>query len=228
MKDLRYLFNRAIRHRLLTHNPALGVKVKRPPPRRVVWREEDVLEIIERAWTDGYLGLSVAVAVLYDTSLSPVDVWKLTQKDIHEDITFVERAKTGRGQYGVFSEETLARIDRYLREVPFGVMPTTPLIRTRRGRVYSTNRLGRDFRHIADMVGLPKYVQMRDLRRTAHTERLQGGANEQEAKAAIGNSFDKNAALYDTYSVLDAEMARSAERKRREHKNRSKVGKTLA
>ena len=71
-------------------------------------------------------------------------------------------------------------------------------------------------------------VQMRDLRRTANTERLQGGANDQEARAGLGNSVDRDAGLYDTYSVLSLEMAREGERKRREHKTGPKVGKTLA
>ena len=44
---------------------------------------------------------------------------------------------------------------------------------------------------------------------------------------AMGNSIDRDATLYDTYSVLNVEMAREAERKRREHKTSPKVGKTL-
>ena len=79
-----------------------------------------------------------------------------------------------------------------------------------------------------DVMGLPKNLQMRDLRRTAHTERLEGGANDQQARAAMGNSVDRNPNLYDTYSVLSLDMAREAERKRREHKSRSKVGNPLA
>ena len=108
------------------------------------------------------------------------------------------------------------------------MLPTTPLVRTRRGRLYSKDLLAQDFRRIANLVGLPKSVQIRDLRRTAPTERLEGGANDQEARSALGNSIDRNAALYDTYSVLSLDMAREAERKRREHKTGPKVGKTLA
>ena len=112
------------------------------------------------------------------------------------------------------------------------VLDGTPLgkisLRTRRGRLYSKDQLARNFRRIANLVGLPKSVQMRDLRRTAHIERLEGGANDQEARSAIGNSIDRNAALYDTYSVLSLDMAREAERKRREQKSGPKVGKSLA
>ena len=228
MKDLRYLFNRAMRQQLTLYNPALAVKVKQPPPRRVLWRAENVPATIEKAWDQGYRGLAVGVAILYDTSLSPVDVRKVSPADIREDHTFVERSKTGRGQYAIYSPETLELIRRYLREAPFDILPTTPIVRTRRGRIYSKDQFARDFRRIANLVGLPKNVQMRDLRRTAHTERLEGGANDQEAKAAIGNSIDRNSALYDTYSVLSLDMAKAAERKRREHKTSPKVGKTLA
>ena len=102
-------------------------------------------------------------------------------------------------------------------------MPSTPLVRTRRGRPYSKDQLARDLRRIANMVGLPKDVQLRDLRRTAHTERLEGGAHPQEARAAIGNSVDRNRTLDDTYSILSLDMARAAERKRREHNSGPKV-----
>ena len=228
MKDLRYLFNRAIRQQLTPHNPALAVRVKQPPPRRQMWRADDVPTVIERAWTEGYYGVSVGVSILYDTSVSPVDLRKLTANDIHDDHTFLERSKSGRGQYAIYSPETLGLIAQYLREVPFDILPTTPLIRTRRGRPYSQFMLAKDFRRIANLVGLPKNVQLRDLRRTAHTERLEGGANDQEARSAIGNSINRNTALYDTYSVLSLDMAREAERKRREHKSGPNVGKSMA
>ncbi len=223
MKDLRYLFNRAKRQRLVTHNPALDVRVRQPPPRRVVWRADDVSQVIEEAWSEGYEGLAVGISILYDTSMSPVDLRKLTPNDIRDDHTFLERAKSGRGQYAVYSAETLTLIERYQRESKFKVLPTTQLVRTRRGRPYSKDQLARDFRRIADKVGLPKNVQMRDLRRTAHTERLEGGAHPQEARAAIGNSVDRNKTLDDTYSVYSLDMARAAERKRREHKTGPKV-----
>jgi site-specific recombinase XerD len=223
IKDLRYLFNRAIRQRLIVHNPALAIKVKQPTPRRTMWRADDVLEVIKVAWDEGYRGLAVGISILYDTSMSPVDLRKLSYNDIRGDHTFLERAKSGRGQYAVYSPETIELIASYQQEASFQVLPTTPLVRTRRGRPYSKDRLARDFRIIADKVGLPKNLQMRDLRRTAHTERLEGGAHPQEARAAIGNSVDRNKTLDDTYSVYSLDMAREAERKRREHKTGPKV-----
>ena len=49
VKDLRYLFNRAIRQRLVTFNPALAFKVRQPPPRHQTWTETQVMDAIEIA-----------------------------------------------------------------------------------------------------------------------------------------------------------------------------------
>ena len=113
MKGLRYQFNRAIRQQLVAHNPALAVKVLQPSPRRTIWHANFVPKVIERAWIEGYRGLSVCIAILYDTSMNPVDLRKLTPGDILADYTFLERAKSGRGQYAVYSPETLELIERY-------------------------------------------------------------------------------------------------------------------
>jgi hypothetical protein len=59
-------------------DPSLGIRRKTPTPRNAIWFEGEAVRLVKRAWRMGYKGLAAALAVAWDTSLSPVDVRTLT------------------------------------------------------------------------------------------------------------------------------------------------------
>src|SRR5208282_1300272 len=62
-------------------DPSLGVRNLEPKPRQALWEHGEVVRLAKAAWRSGYRGLSAAIAVLWDTSLSPVDVRSLRPQD---------------------------------------------------------------------------------------------------------------------------------------------------
>ena len=69
-------------------DPSLGVRNLEPEPRQAVWTYREAVLLVKGAWRAQYRGLAAVISVAWDTSLSPVDVRKLTP---------AQRARDGRG-----------------------------------------------------------------------------------------------------------------------------------
>jgi integrase len=216
MKDLRYLFNRALRLDLVTRNPALAIRVKQPKARQVVWKAEQVKHAIQKAWDDGFTGAAVALAIAYDTSLRPGDIRALTYEQVQDDRITLTQSKTGSVQHCPLYPETKALIDRYKASLGVSMLPGAALVRTRRGRPYKKDRLARDVRIILRAAGVPDAIQLRDLRRTASKERAEAGATEAELASSTGHSIEHGSRILDTYNPRSFEQAKSAQDKRRQ------------
>ncbi len=228
IKDLRYLFNRAIKQRTLIHNPAHGFTVKQPPPRRITWTEDQVVRVIDLAWKEGFRGISVAVAIMYDTSLRPGDVRALTVGQIADDRVTLTVKKTDTEAMLPLWEETVDRIRRYISDWGVTPMPSAVLIRTRFGRIYSENHFLEEARKLMRKAGIPDGYQLRDLRRTAMTERADAGGTVAEMASSGQHSIRHGYKTADTYIVPSFNRAKAAQDKRRKHKARSKVGNVVA
>jgi integrase len=216
MKDLRYLLNRAMRLELVTRNAALAIRVEQPKARQVVWKPEQVQHAIDKAWGAGFQGAAVALAIAYDTSLRPGDIRTLTSEQVREDRITLTQAKTGRVQHCPLYPETKALIGRYTASLGVSGLPGAYVVRTRRGRPYTKDRLARDIRIILRAAGIPDAVQLRDLRRTASKERAEAGATEAELASSTGHSIKRGSEILETYNPRSFEQAQSAQDKRRQ------------
>jgi hypothetical protein len=58
-----------------------------PDPRQEVWSHKEVLKLTQRAWREGYFGLCAAIAVGWDTMLSPIDIRELRVGQLVTDDT---------------------------------------------------------------------------------------------------------------------------------------------
>ncbi len=54
-------------------DPSLVFANTAPPPRQDVWRHGEVMRLVQRAWRENKRGLAAAIAVAWDTMLSPID-----------------------------------------------------------------------------------------------------------------------------------------------------------
>ena len=223
MKWLRYLLNRAIRLGQLDRNPAMAVRVTRPPPRDTVWKPNQVEQAIAAAHREGQHAIGLALAVAYDTGLRPVDIRNLTHAQIEPDRLALIQAKTGKVTHLPLLRETRQAIDDYVAAMALAPLPNAVLLRTRRGRPYTKDYLAKGIRRVLRAAGVPDAVRLSDLRRTASKERAEAGATEAEIAAAGGWSIERGSQILDVYNPRTLELARNAQDKRRRNKSGRKV-----
>jgi integrase len=114
-------------------DPSLAFANNTPDPRQAIWRHHEVLRLVRWFWRNGYRGLAAAVAVAWDSGLSPIDVRKLTlgQLDVEHALFRLGRAKTGRAAAATLSPWSTALLIAYVKGLGVELHPDTPIFRTR-------------------------------------------------------------------------------------------------
>lgn len=201
-------------------DPSLGVRNTEPERRQAVWTHEDARLLVRGAWTSGYRGLAAIIAVAWDSSLSPVDVRKLTlaqrSRDGRGDIFEVARAKTGRAAVATLSRSARRVLDAYLVSLGATLTPDAPIFRNRSGRPYSKDTLGDDFRAVRAIVfGEEESRTLADFRRSGAIEALRGGASLDLVGQKLANDVGSNPSLGRTYAPVDLEAVRAVDKARK-------------
>lgn len=94
------------------------------------------MRLIKQAWRMGYKGLAAALAVAWDTMLSPrrrcasLTLSQLTP-DPKGPLFNLARAKTGRAAIGTVSRRTERLLAAYIAGLPFTLHPDMPIFHTR-------------------------------------------------------------------------------------------------
>jgi hypothetical protein len=191
----------------LVGNPA-------PPPRSASFLHDEIERLVETATAIGMFGLAAAIAIAWDTMLSPIDVRSLTLAKMEADNIFkLARAKTGRAALGTLTDWSKVILERNLATFGGDVSDSTTLFRTagsepgpRGGRrwapqPYTKDRMEKDFAKVRAMVfGDDDRRQMADIRRSGYREGRTGGASPSAASSKMGNTIAENAMLERTYS----------------------------
>lgn len=201
-------------------DPSLGVRNTEPERRQAVWTYEDARLLVRGAWAEGYHGLAAIIAVAWDSSLSPVDVRKLTlaqrAKDGRGDVFAVARAKTGRAAAATLSRAARRVLDAYLASLGAALTPDAPIFRNRSGRPYSKDTLGDDFRAVRSIVfGEGERRTLADFRRSGAVEAIRGGASLDLVGQKLANDVGSNPSLGRTYVPVDLEAVRAVDKARR-------------
>jgi hypothetical protein len=218
-------------------DPSLAFSNTAPDPRQDVWQHREVVRLVQRAWRMGYQGLAAAMAVGWDTMLSPVDIRSLTAGQRATDgkgaVFFLDRAKTGRAAAGTLSPWSEAILGAYLKSLGADLHDAAPIFRTagsvpgpkggRRWlpRPYSTSKMDRDFRVVRTAVfGKDENRQIADMRRSGAVEADAGGASGPDLSNKMANTIGASNRLRKTYtpvnvvSVRRVDEAREAGRKK--------------
>lgn len=185
-------------------DPSLGVRNSAPAGRSATWSEGEAVRLVKAAWRLGYRGLAAAIAVMWDTQLSPGDVRALTAAQVARDtrgrVLFTQRAKTGVAVCGILSRRSQRLVDAYLDGFGAELLADAPIFRTRTGAPYTKNVLAKDFKHLRGAVfGETEARQMLDFRRSGAVEAIVGGAEAEHLAHAMGNTLSASNALYETY-----------------------------
>lgn len=197
-------------------DPSLGVRNSAAKGRSDTWSEGEAVLLVKDAWRAKYRGLAVAIAILWDSQLSPVDVRRLTVGQISRHgagAIITDRKKTGVPAGGVLSARTLALLQAYLSGLGYELLDNAPLLRTKgleettarggRPRVgvpFSKNSLAEEFREVrAIRFGPNEKRQLLDLRRSGAVEAIAGGATAEQLSHGMGNTLGASNALFETY-----------------------------
>lgn len=189
-------------------DPSLAIRRKTPAPRNAIWSEGEAVRLVKRAWRLGYKGLAAALAVAWDTSLSPVDVRTLTKAQLKGDAEGPffsrDRTKTGESAIGTLGKRTQRLLDAYMATLPPNLLPSAPIFYTRGGQAgpkggrprppapYTKDTLGDDFRvvRVAEF-GPKEHRKIMDFRRSGAVEALAGEVDPAVLAAKMANSIDQ-------------------------------------
>jgi hypothetical protein len=212
------------------NDPSLGIRRRTPVPRNAIWFEGEAVRLVKRAWRSNYHGLAAALAVAWDTMLSPVDVRSLTRAQLSGDadgpLFRLARAKTGKAAIGTLSKRTERLLKAYLATLPADLHPSAPIFRTpkfepgpnggkpRAGVPYRADVLGRHFRIVRELEFPNDRRQLLDFRRSGAVEAKAGQVDPAALADKMANSIDSNKALQSTYLPADARVVRLADEAR--------------
>lgn len=222
-------------------DPSFGIRRKTPKPRDATWSEGETVRLIKRAWRIGYRGLAAALAVAWDTMLSPVDVRTLTRAqlshDAHGPLFSLARAKTGKPAIGTLSKRAARLLAAYMETLPKGLHPSAPIFYTRghdpgpsggkpRAPVpYTKDALGDDFRTVREAEFPGDKRQLIDFRRSGAVEATAGEVDPAALAGKMANTIDSNSALQATYQPHNATLVRLADEARKRGRGRLRGSK---
>ena len=206
-------------------DPSLVFANTAPPPRQDVWTHREVAKLVQGGWRQNKRGLAAAIAVAWDTMLSPIDVRKLTAGQRASDRTgatfFLDRAKTGRAAAGTLTRYSQAILETYIATLGCDLLDNTALFRTagsepgpKGGRrwapqPYSKDLLEKHFAEIRALVfGADERRQLADLRRSGHVEGDAGGATPADASSKMANTISASNRLRKTYNPVNVVSVR--------------------
>ena len=212
VKVMRKVFNVALRHDRVRSNPFSNMKIPGLPTRKVMWEPGQVFKLIETADTMGYHSLGTIILLTYDLCARPGDMRQLTWANYHEgNFSYTqEKTKTPMGVAG--SPRLIERLEKYHqydpmdldREGCIAICETTSM-------AYSKDLLVKYIARVRNRAGLPKHLQLRDLRRTGATEMAEAGCTEDELRAVTGHQSRE---ILATYVRPTVKLAQSAQNKR--------------
>ena len=178
---MRMLFNYGIRLGYINFNPFSQVKKKSVGKRKTMWSREYVRAFLNIAFSKWeWRNAGVIFYIMYETAQRSSDVIKLKWEDINFDKAYftVKQSKRGATVKIPISAGLLNILKQ--QHVDFGMQSfVAPRMVRYQGKWchYSIQTINNIFKRIKEEAGVPEHLQMRDLRRTALTETLEGGAD---------------------------------------------------
>lgn len=220
IRILRSILLAAHRHEVIDRAPALLLKNPMPAPREALWFPQEIEALKAEALEREMTSMAIAIQLLYETALSPVDVRSLSLDMIAKDARGAyisrKRTKTSKTAAMPLSDDLWQRIEQYIQCLPFELAADAPMLRR-----HNTQKVwkdapdfAKDFRRIREAVYPGDIRQARDIRRTVSFEADLGGAGSDERGELLANAMGSNASLEETYTPSNVIRARKTLEKR--------------
>lgn len=197
IKILRRVYNVAIKYKVVDNNPFTNIKLDEPKPRTRLWTEEEIQKVYSSEISSARL-LSI---LCYEFGQRPGDILKLTFEDFKGNELTITQEKTGKTLIFTIPQYIKKEIKDYRRYYTCAF-----------DNVF-INQYNYYFNVFKLQNGLHKDLQLRDLRRTAITEVIEGGGTIQEAMSISGHSSERT--LQKVYIQMTAKVTLNAQNKRK-------------
>lgn len=186
-------------------DPSLVIKNTAPAGRTETWRREEIIAIAKDAIKRGRYGLAAALAIIWDSMVSPVDARTVRASQMHRDAqgTWFSLTRTKTAAKGVMTlSRRSERLFRWYMDQQFAgveLHPEAILIRRPDGGIYDKNLLAKHFRQSRESIFPGDKRRMMDIRRTGAVEVLAGGGEATQLSTKMANSLSKSSELQATY-----------------------------
>ena len=207
----------AMRYDVFIHNPISLVKTEVPEPRRVHWTREQVSIFLDTAYSDfRWRSIGLIVHMAYDWGQRVGDVRLLTWNSLDLNQCRIDMVQSKRNaEIHLPISQGLCSMLRQQKE-DFGFQEyVAPRIKPRAGAYtpYDKEEISNLINVLLDEANLPRELTAMDLRRTAVTEMMEGGADLVGIMQVTGH---KNIASVKPYMVNTYSGASKALEKRGE------------
>ena len=171
----------AMRHDVMIHNPISLVKTEVPEPRRVHWTREQVSIFLDTAYSDfRWRSIGLIVHMAYDWGQRVGDIRLLTWNSLDLNQCRIDMIQSKRNaEIHLPISQGLCSMLRQQKE-DFGFQEyVAPRIKPRAGAYtpYDKEEISNLINVLLDEANLPRELTAMDLRRTAVTEMMEGGAD---------------------------------------------------
>ena len=176
----RLLFNFAIRHGYITHNPFSKVLRRADKPRRTVWSREDVRAFMNTAYSSfkwRNMGLIVQMGYEYGQRMGDMRKLRWEQVDLDKGVLHLEQSKRRARVTIPTSNGLLTMLRQQHSEFGWQQYVAPSNVPDRKGGLvpYSLFNLSRVAKQVMVYASLPEDLRVQDLRRTAITEMIEVG-----------------------------------------------------
>ena len=184
IKVLRRMWNIGLRHGKVKVNPFMQMGIESIPSRKVLWEPEQVNLFIQTADSMGMQSMGTLALLCYELCQRPGDMRQITWEEaFNNGLMSFTQEKTGTHLDIPCSQRLLERLQGIHTDNPVG----TIVLNERTGKGYDRRLYNNYRRQIMDKAGLPKHLQIRDLRRTGATEMGEAGATNSEMRSVTGH-----------------------------------------
>lgn len=218
LAKLKELLAHAHARVLIPVDPSTVIKNPMPPPRQETWLPQEITALANEADRQGFGGLSLAIRLMYETGISPVDARTLLVRHVRADAdgAWIERARTKSKKAFVVPIS-----DALFSDIEFAMADKTDddiVITQTNGRPFAgSNGFAYFFRKVREEVfGPDEQRRMQDIRRTFNVEMDIGGASPEERAQILANSLNTSSRLEQTYTPPNVVRARQVAAQRRE------------
>lgn len=206
-KVLRRVWYIGLKHSKVRGNPFIKMELPDLERRDVMWTPEQVYKVIQKSDEMGYWSIGTMTLLCYHLCQRPGDMRALRWQQYDGTWFRFRQEKTGTKMELESSPEITERLaERFQANTggPIIICETTQ-------QPYDRRLYAKYFARIRAAAGLPRTLQLRDLRRTGATELAEAGATEDELKTQTGH---KTREILSTYVRSTPKLASSAARKR--------------
>jgi integrase len=222
---VRSMLSYAVMKGWRSDNPAKALGLEKVPPRVVVWTPDEIAAIVAKADDLNLFGVADAVIIALHTGQRQGDCLQFEWVSAENGRAKFRQGKTGARVSVPFSpalQERIEAIKARRRSGPVAELQLTgKLVRDKRGKDYTRETFGRDFREVRAAVAADQIKagaseasvagkQFLDLRDTAITRLALASCTVPEIRAITGHSLETIHKVLAHYLALDDRMADAA------------------